>query len=455
MKTFLLLCSVCCLMSGALGQDWTGPYLLSGGFGGIKPATCKEWLRGNATCMVWQYFNGGEWTVLSKFCSFQNGSGWGPALPVNGPGEAVNPAVACYNNWRPGARFWCVWEHRDTWHGDICAAVDTFGIPWGPQAAIGTSINADGDSAWPGVIVIGHDPADTAWVTWTCRDTDGWRIEYVCNAGDSWTTPMIAVSGTDPIRRARLGRGYHGRSDGCPLLTWESNGDIFYTEYLDGSWQVPQEVAHSAALDRNPEVVSYTNYPFPLGPYITWESTRDGDTAVYGTAADTFSIGRRWCDSTGAGNNYAPCGTPAAYTTDYWAPVAAAWVSDREGNANIYSRTLFSEDDVRVDGDPATDVNPTLTTMGVTMHWCIWQSDRSGNWDIWGSYVYATGVEESGKPQVARFKLQATVLHRLPDGARAFDATGRRALNPNSGTYFVTDDGTRFTVHARKVVIQH
>jgi hypothetical protein len=174
---------------------------------------------------------------------------------------------------------------------------------------------------------------------------------------------------------------------------------------------------------------------------------------------DTFSVARRWCDSTGAGNNRTPCGTPAVYTVDDWVPAAAVWVTDRNGNPDVYARTMGFFEDEYVDDDPAEDINPTMTTLGLTEHWCVWQSDRSGNWDIWGSYIYATGVEERGKPQASSHKLQATVVHCLPAGAVAFDAMGRRVRDPKPGIYFVRErsavGGRRSANAVRKVVIQH
>jgi hypothetical protein len=392
--------------------------------------------------------------------------------------DDLNPAVAACNELDPdSASFWCVWERRvSPIVGGIWASHVTVPGGWQEPVLVGGYIHTGGDSAKPLVVVIRNSGVDTAWVTWTCHDTDGWHIQYSYHAGDSWYGPSYAVTSPDPIRHARLGRGHHDRYYGCPLLTWERNDNIFYSEYLDGSWQTPQEVAHSDSLDRNPDIISYTWFAMSLGPWVTWESARDGDTAVYGTAMDTFSIGRRWCDSTGAGNNRAPCGTPAAYTTDYWYPVAAAWVSDRDGGANIYSRTMFSDHDVRVDGDTATDVNPTLTTIGLTQHWCVWQSDRSGNWDLYGSYVYATGLEESRRPQAASFKPEQTVVRgalvlgaadsRQNTESRAdlLDISGRKVMGlragPNDvsrlspGVYFVTENGARCTVRSRKVVIQ-
>jgi len=78
----------------------------------------------------------------------------------------------------------------------------------------------------------------------------------------------------------------------------------------------------------------------------------------------------------------------------------------------------------------------------------------------------AVGVEEGMKDEGGRMNVGPTILFRLPPGAVAFDATGRRSLNPKSGVYFVleysvvsgqhsgTVDGARNTVHVRKVIIQ-
>jgi hypothetical protein len=438
----LTLCAL--VVTLAVAQSWTGPYLLSDSLGGIKPSACKEWVFGDTTCMVWQAFDGVRWDVFGKLCSFQNGNGWGPAQWLSGPLNAVNPAVACVNDGLSGSPvFCCVWEHPAN-TADIYAQFDTAGQAWSSRVLVGSGKTAGIDSTWPQVMAVRHgNQYDTTWVTWTCLDTDGWHVDYSYNGGDSWATQAVAVVQADTIRHARLGRGHHGLDSGCPLLVWETHGDIFYCEYVGGSWQIPQEVAHSAALDRNPDVISYSSMPFGFGPWVTWESTRDGDTAIYGTAMDTFSVGRRWCDLGGAGSNFTPCGTPAEYTTDYWYPLAAAWASDRDGNTNVYSRTLFSDHDVRVDSDSAVDINPTLTTLGVTEHWCIWQSDRSGNWDIWGSFVYATGVEENREPQAKSYNREQTIVRGVlwltpatsykPQATSLLDISGRKVMELHPG----------------------
>jgi len=122
-----------------------------------------------------------------------------------------------------------------------------------------------------------------------------------------------------------------------------------------------------------------------------------------------------------------------------------------------------------------------LTTLGVTENWCVWQSNRTGNWDIWGSYIYSTGIQESRTPQTANFKPEQTVVRdvlflgalgsRRNTGYRAelTDAAGRKVLDLRPGAndvstlapgiYFVRSEpsavsGKRTAVFVRKVVIQ-
>jgi len=194
-----------------------------------------------------------------------------------------------------------VWERRESpITGGIWASFVKVPEDWQEPVLVGGYIHTGGDSAEPRVIVISNTEVDTAWVTWTSHDTDGWHIQYTYQVGDSWYGAWYAVNSPDPIRHMRLGRG----SGKCPLLVWETEGDIYYSEHVDGSWQSPQEVAHSNLLDRNPDIISYASFPIPVGPWVCWESVRDGDTAIYGTAMDTFSVG-------GAGAIRPGPGTPA------------------------------------------------------------------------------------------------------------------------------------------------
>lgn len=68
---------------------------------------------------------------------------------------------------------------------------------------------------------------------------------------------------------------------------------------------------------------------------------------------------------------------------------------------------------------------------------------------------YGSGVEESRRPQAPGRKPKPAVMRRLPQGAAAFDATGRRVLEPRSGILFVREavSGGRSAVDVRKVVV--
>ncbi len=455
--TGLVLALVTLLGGAARAEEWTGPYLISEYLGGIKPATCKECLPSYRTCVVWQFYDGARWTLAYREFYFQYG--WQGEWPVCYGEEAVNPSLAGANRSDGQPEYWCVWERREDTCGSIHVAAYRFN-DWDYQVSIGNCINTDGDSARPDVVVIADDSLeDIVWAAWTNHDSSGWYIQYTYTLDDTWTLPSSAVlSRTDPIRHTRLGRGRLNDTTGCPLLVWESNGDIFYSEYTEGKWQTAIEVAHSDSLDRNPDVVSFTTDP-GYGPWVTWESTRDGDTAVYGTGENSFSIGVRWCDSAGAGRNFSPCGNPASYPKKGWDEWAvAAWVSDRDGNPNIYARTRFADSEARLDADTATDVSPAVTTFGLTLHWCVWQSNRGGSWNIWGSLMDAmeSSVDRAAAGMSADVMSPATIARGLPPGAVAFDAMGRRAVNPRSGICFVRDEGrgARDAGRTRKVIIE-
>ena len=68
---------------------------------------------------------------------------------------------------------------------------------------------------------------------------------------------------------------------------------------------------------------------------------------------------------------------------------------------------------------------------------------------------YGGGVEENPRLQAVGRRLEPTVIRSLPRGAVAFDAMGRRALNPKPGVYFVRDEGlgAGYVGRTRKIVI--
>ncbi|MCX6841454.1 MAG: hypothetical protein NTX53_04105 [candidate division WOR-3 bacterium] len=71
----------------------------------------------------------------------------------------------------------------------------------------------------------------------------------------------------------------------------------------------------------------------------------------------------------------------------------------------------------------------------------------------------AQGLEESRESSAYSSRPAATVMRSLPAGAVAFDATGRRVVNPRPGVYFVRSEPSAVSrqpsaVTVRKVVLQ-
>ncbi|MCX6841455.1 MAG: hypothetical protein NTX53_04110 [candidate division WOR-3 bacterium] len=456
MKSQFVLLTVCCLLSAVSAQSWDGPHQLTfNSSDDINPSACKEFLPGHTTCLVWQRMTAENWDIFSRFSD----GGWTPEAAVTTDSvDDVNPAVACLNDWQDGPSYWCVWEHRvSRLVGSIRASLITFGDSWGPPVDLGPTIHTDGDSAMPGIITIKGASADTVWVAWRNHDTSGTYITCAFRAGDSWSSPEIAVMGD--LRHARLGRSlaqYYAK----PMLVWELAGDIWYSIRDSSGWRTPAQVAPSAYEDHDPDIVSGGGM-IECGTYVVWQSTRDGDTAVYITEQDSFSVGQRACEDSAAGRNFSPVGADFARTTlDYWMCVVA-WVSDRNGNPDIYT-SEYRDWDVWVDLDSADDIAPVVTCMGdwgSQMAWVLWQSDRTGNWDIFGSFVYNSGVQETPNAEVRVASREAAVVRGLPAGATVFDASGRRVVNPKSGIYFVRPEPSAASrqpsaVTVRKVILQ-
>jgi len=411
-KLMSILLAVSLVPAALSAQYWDGPYQLTSSLSDdINPSACKEFLPGNMTCLVWQSLGPEVWNIHSRFGNLYNGNGWEDEqwVTFDSAVDNVNPAVACLNDWQDHPSYWCVWEHRvSQLGGSIRASFITSGDSWGLPVELGPSIHTDADSAMPGVITISGTSADTVWVAWRNHDTSGTYIRCAYYAGDSWSSPEIAVAAD--LKHARLGRAIV-QDHAKPMLVWERSGDIWYTVRDSSGWRTPAQVAPSAYEDRDPDIVSDGGY-WGLGTYVVWQSTRDGDTAVYVTEPDSFSVGQRACNDTGAGSNFSPAGADFAATTrDYWG-CFIAWVSDRNGNPDVYT-SCWGPWDYWVDLDPADDLAPVVTSMGsgmgAQMAWVLWQSNRNGNWDILGSFAYSARMTRAARlvPRAGRMRSTA------------------------------------------------
>jgi hypothetical protein len=109
----------------------------------------------------------------------------------------------------------------------------------------------------------------------------------------------------------------------------------------------------------------------------------------------------------------------------------------RQGSPCIGAGVLIAGFEFDIDGDPRDPAHP----------------------DIGADEFTGGGIEETMNDERGTMNVGPTILRRLPVGAVAFDAMGRRALNPKSGIYFVVSEPSAAScrpsaVIVRKVVIQ-
>lgn len=114
--------------------------------------------------------------------------------------------------------------------------------------------------------------------------------------------------------------------------------------------------------------------------------------------------------------------------------VSATDLHLRQGSPCIGAGAPIPGFEFDIDGDPRDPAHP----------------------DIGADEFTGGAVEEGSKPQAASSKPAATVVRKLPAGAVAFDAMGRRVVGAKAGVYFVRDEGRGAggVGRMRKVVVQ-
>ncbi len=367
---------------------WSSPMNLGiTGADDINPQTCRMQLMFYPhTCLVWQTDLNGNWDIFSRF---SYGGTWGDTLRVTTDVSTDSCPSVAYDFSRDC--FWCAWQNNSTGYWDIFVAqTDTSG-GWLSPYQLTTS---DADDESPSVYV----DFDTVWVVWQHSVTDSTNIYSTYYDGTTWATPAPITSDSNVSNiHPKINSRYNH-----PIVVWErgdefSQHDIYYSEYLSGTWQLPQPITTDLGHDCNPEITSEIDPGGndTYGSWVVWQSDRDGNYEIYSTGYDTFNVCHRltFDDSTDITPN--PLFFDAV--TQDNGPTCTAFSTNRNGNADIYTHFAYwggADTIVPVDTDPADDISPVMT--GGNMYiWVLWQTDRNTDWDIYGSYIFVGGVEES------------------------------------------------------------
>ncbi len=376
-KISLILLFVC------TSWGWWSPPIDLGidGVDDINPQVCRvQVLWDLQISVVWESYLNGNADIFSRF---GDGATWSDTFRVTDDiCDDIYPRMA-YDDVRDC--FWCAWQR----HG---AVSDEIYISQGNETA-GWSVpyqltSGPLDDQLPAVCVVN----DTVWVVWQRGNMIGASTPFVniyasYYDGTAWSMPYPLTNDTDLVNRsARICMWYDG-----PLVVWERSGDIYYCDYQNGSWQTPQPITNDVYEDVNPEQASFMD---GWGVYVVWQTNRDGNYEIYSTALDYFNVHYRKTYSDSADITPSPIRFIAIGRRD--GPPITAFSSNLSGNDDIY--TLFSlgypgDTLIQVDASSGDDVLPVMTG-NIFYLWVIWQTDRNGDWDIYGSYIYLDAIQE-------------------------------------------------------------
>ncbi|MBE0432224.1 T9SS type A sorting domain-containing protein [candidate division WOR-3 bacterium] len=404
---------------------WWSPSIDLGlsGVDDIHPQACRVQSHGyGRLAMVWESYLDGNADIVSRFSS---GPAWSDTFRVTAdPGHDICPSIA-YDYTRDC--FWCVWRRYGAAGAGIYVAQGNEMTGWSAAYQL-TSDTLFEDL--PSVCVI-HD---TVWIVWQRGALFGDSISFMnihaaYYDGSVWSPPCPLTSDSNVInRRAKVGMRYPH-----PLVVWERDGDIYYCEHIGGSWHTAQPVTADIHENINPDL-AHGGDLFGAGAWIVWQTDRDGNYEIYTTAYDTFDVHYRVTFNDAADITPSPLQFQAA--TRQGGPPVTAFSSDRNGNQDIYTHfNLWPSWDtlLQVDTSQVDDISPVMTASPHYL-WVIWQTDRDGDWDIYGSYMGIGGIEEHGlaamrsAPHIFPNPAKASfILHSaMPvQGIRIYDVLGR------------------------------
>jgi hypothetical protein len=438
------------LLFTGISSAWWSPPIDFGidGVDDIKPQVCRvQVLWDLQIAVVWESYVDGNADVFSRF---GDGATWSDTFRVtNDISDDIYPRMA-YDDVRDC--FWCAWQRHSAGSDEIYISQGNENTGWSAPYQLTSDPLVD---SLPSVCVVNNN----VWVVWqrgeiVNESTSFMNIYASYYDGTAWSAPYPLTADSNLVNRnAKINIRYDH-----PLVVWEKAGDIYYCEYLNGSWQTPQPITNDVYDDVNPEIAS-----LGYGVWIVWQTNRDGNYEIYTTSCDTFNIHHRKTFSDSADVTPSPIQFIAIGRQD--GPPITAFSSNRDGNDNIY--TLFclgypGDTLVQVDNSDAGDIQPVMTG-NILYLWVIWQTDRDGDWDVYGSYIYLDAVQE----QVVG--VSRSVPHILPNPSRTlctvhspvpincikiYDALGKLVRTSpvsnggerieissrelNSGVYFVT-----------------
>jgi len=367
-------------------------------------------LGAGGTIIAFADNRGGGWQVYAMRMNQAGSQVWGSngQLVATSGLTGPNVPIGIASDGAGGAIIVWELEFSTTDHDVYAQRIDASGNQlWGTEGVVVTS--ASDDERFPKVISDGAGGAVVCWEDSRNAATDVYANRLDPNGALMWTSSDTAISlAGDMIAQVR------------PSMAIDANGNIFFTwtqeisatewniEYsgrnLDGVKQFGIFTMHTIpnSIEDNSIVI-----PASDGTIVVWESTPSGGVKNIYANKRALTSGLIW----GAGDA-PPIASDSSLTKPNARPRA---FGDGAGGVLISWEYEFSPTDhdvwvqhIASDGVAQwmsngfvgqvvseglhEEKHPTMASDGSGGAYIVWEDNRSGNWDIYGDRVDATGT---------------------------------------------------------------
>ncbi len=297
------------------GSGWTEPRVLSDNSYVSHDPRIAVGSDGHPHAVWWA--NARNWSNCYVFYSTDQGSGWSPpvTLATLGPGPCEADIAVDSNN-----------HPHVVWHSSSEAYYSTnAGGSWlaTPDILFNNSV-----IGMPRIAMDSGDVAHVAWIGFSSR----YRLFYAAGNAGNWSTPQIISTGDDYNEDPQLALD----SSGNAHVVWRSEGQpsyyIRYTTNAGGSWLTSPVVLSGASTENQTAKIATD----PAGhAHVVWEGL-DGDAKAqvyYSTNADgSWSDPPAVISNDPDTNHYAP-----QVAVDSSGHVYSIWYGTSSGTHVFYS----------------------------------------------------------------------------------------------------------------------
>jgi len=222
------------------------------------------------------------------------------------------------------------------------------------------------------------------WVVWASDRFGNYDIFYKTSSdyGSTWSPDTRITTNSSSDQSPSVTQDPEGRMWVVWCRTVGGNSDIFYKTSFDYglNWSSETQLTTDPGWDLTPSITQAVDGSI----WVAWTSHRTGNYDVwYKTSSD---YGSTWSDDTQFTTNLYSDDSPSiiqACDGSIW----VVWASDRSGgqydiyyaNSSDCGLTWSEERLTTAGGD---DITPSITNTDERTMWVAWQSERTGDFDI-------------------------------------------------------------------------